>query len=214
MHVWASPTAWKPSTVGCPSSSTKRAQPVEQPAHRPHAADGSSGRARKNWSGPGRRRQARSKPSGSDSAVRSSPSSGRIGEGDRQRAAVAGDAEVLHEAEVAAELRVERRVEALGQPVPAGQVHEAALVDRLGHVDAELAEPGGHVAAPAGRRDDDVGLDGRAVLEPHAGDDAGPCRSSAPATSAGDDGAGAELDARLGRRRPGAAPTRGWCGAR
>ena len=75
---------------------------------------------------------------------------GADGERDRQRAAVAGDAEELHEAEVAAELRVEVGRDRLGQAVPAGEVHQPALVDRLGHVDAEVAEPAGHVAAPPG----------------------------------------------------------------
>ena len=39
MHVWASPTAWTPSAMGSPAASRKRRQPVDEPAHGPHAAD-------------------------------------------------------------------------------------------------------------------------------------------------------------------------------
>ena len=75
VHVWASPTAWKPSDGGGPSSSTKRRMPVEQPAHRPHAAERLERPvAEERGSGPGRTRQASSKRSGSASAARSSPS--------------------------------------------------------------------------------------------------------------------------------------------
>ena len=78
MHVCASPIVWKPSTTGSPLASVKRRSRLSRPPIGRTPPTGSSGPSRKNWSGPGRIRQACSKPSGSMSAARRSPSSGRI----------------------------------------------------------------------------------------------------------------------------------------
>ena len=93
---------------GAPSSSTKRRSRLSRPPIGRTPPSGSSGpcgrRTGRARAGAGRR--ARS-ASGSDRARAQLAVVGADGEGDRQRAAVAGHAEVLHEAEVAAELRVE-----------------------------------------------------------------------------------------------------------
>ena len=125
-----------------------------------------------------------------------------------------GTARYFTKREVAAELRVEHDVEVAGSRYQREQVHEAALVDGLGHVDADVGQPRRHGAAPAVGGHDDVGVERGAVVEPHAGDDRRPVGPGAAGDEPGDRRAGADLDAGLGQRRRRGAPTRRWCGAR
>ena len=140
------------------------AQPVDEPAHGPHAVERGEGPVGEELGG------ARQQPARLLEAVgvAEDPAQVAVGrphrQGDRQRVAVARHPEVLEVAEVAAELGVDGDL-AGRQPVPAGHVDEPAGDDRLGHVGADVGQPGHDLVAPAGGGDHDVGGHHRAVVE-------------------------------------------------
>ena len=142
---------------------------VEQPGHRAHAADRLQ---RPGGEEAGRSLQHAARPLepvgvGERGAQLGVPRA--HGQRDRHRAAVARHGQELQVPEVAAQLLVERHVDRRRHAVPAGEVHQAALVGLLVDVDAGLVQPRRHRAAAAGRVDDHVGFERRAVVEVDAG---------------------------------------------
>ena len=152
--VWASPMAWKPSTVGPPVVVDERRSRLSRPVIGRTPPIGSSRAVAEEQVGPGQQ------PAGLVEAVGVGQRGAQVavvgadGEGDRQRVAVARDAEELHEPEVAAELGVDRHVDVAGIAVPAGEVHQPALVDpsRARRRRASASQPGTVAAAAGGRR--------------------------------------------------------------
>ncbi len=215
MQVWASPTAWKPSDARPAVVVDEAAEAVEQAAHRPHAADRLERPVREELVRAGQHPAGAVEAVGVDSARRSSRVGGADGEGDRQRVAVAGHAEVLHEAEVAAELRVEVGVERRGQPVPAREVHQAALADGLGdrRRRARPATPASGRARPLAATTTSAStVVPSSSRTPVTIGSRRPGRRRRRGRSTPTPGAHRRRPARPAR--PGAAPTRRWCAAR
>ena len=127
---------------------------------------GSRSSSPNHWSGPAGRGRCARTARGPTARRRSSRSSRRTASVADEHAAVPRHDQVLQVADVATQLGPRRRGERVGHAVPPGEVHEAARAHRLGHRRRPRgASHAGHVAAPAGRRDDRIAPDLGAVLE-------------------------------------------------
>ncbi len=186
---------------------SKTTDPVEQATHRTHAAD------RFERSDPEELVGARQEPARALETVGIGESLAQLGvvgpdrERDGEGVAVAGDAEVLHEGEVAAEFRVERLACFRREVVPAGEVHQATLVHRLGDGHVVFGQPFGDRRASAHSCDHEVGVVDRAVLEPDAGD--GRAAVAGVGEEADDRRGGRDRHPRFGERGPAQHPFEG-----
>ncbi len=185
-----------------PAVVDEAAEAVDQPAHRPDTAERLERAVGEEPVGAGQQ------PAGQVEPVRRGQGGPQLavvrGDGQRHRQgpAVAGDAEELQEAEVAAQLGVPQRLRALGVPVPAGEVHQAALDHLLGDRHPGVRQPGGQGRAPPPGHHDEVGVEDAAVPQPDPADGG---RSPVPGGighQARDRDAGTDLDAVLGQDRP------------
>ena len=203
--------------TGSPVGVGEAADAVEQPAHRPDAADRLERavaeelvRARAAAGTPARSRRDRM------SAARSSPSSGRIASVIESVSPSPGTPRYFTKPRSPPSFGSSASATAGRQPVPAREVHEAALVDRLGDVDAVRGQPLGHRRCAArSRRRPRRPASVRAVGERRRRRRPAVDPSPASATvSAGRPSrrCGSSTAARPAPRC--AAPTRRWCAAR
>ncbi len=153
VQVWASPTAWKPSTSGRPSAPANRRIRLTSP---PIRWTGPSGTNRVHQAG--RQRQRPRRPV-EGRRVEQLRTQGRVGgaDGHRQRegALVRGHGQIEQIAQIAGQpdqlLALDDGVPAGPGAVPAGQVDDAGLVFLLADLDAECGQPA-RETGPAGRR--------------------------------------------------------------